>query len=47
MKDIEEAVEHLKIKQKAPSVEPAKRDIILDPTHLWLTIHESCGHHGA
>ncbi len=44
MKDVEEAVEHLKIKQKSPSVEPARRDIILDPTHLWLTIHESCGH---
>jgi TldD protein len=44
MKDVEEAVEHTKMKQKAPSVEPAKRDIILDPTHLWLTIHESCGH---
>ena len=44
MKDAEEAVEHTKMKQKSPSVEPAKRDIILDPTHLWLTIHESCGH---
>lgn len=44
MKDIEEAVEHTKMKQKAPSVEPAKRDIILDSNHLWLTIHESCGH---
>lgn len=44
MRDVEEAVEHTKMKLKAPSVEPAKRDIILDPTHLWLTIHESCGH---
>jgi TldD protein len=44
MKDVEEAVEHTKMKQKAPSVEPGKRNIILDPTHLWLTIHESCGH---
>jgi TldD protein len=44
MKDVEEAVEHTKMKQRAPSVEPGKRDIILDPTHLWLTIHESCGH---
>jgi TldD protein len=36
----EQAVEKL----KAPSVEPGKRDLILDPTHLWLTIHESIGH---
>lgn len=43
-KDIEEAVEHTKMKQKAPSVDEGRRDIILDPTHLWLTIHESCGH---
>jgi len=44
MKDLEEAVEHTKMKLKAPSVEPAKRDLILDSNHLWLTIHESCGH---
>ncbi|MCC6866130.1 MAG: TldD/PmbA family protein [Ignavibacteria bacterium] len=43
-KDLEEAVEHTKMKFKAKSVEPAKRDIILDANHLWLTIHESCGH---
>ena len=28
----------------APSVEPGPRDLILHPTHLWLTIHESLGH---
>lgn len=28
----------------ARSVEPGRRDVILDPTHLWLTIHESVGH---
>jgi TldD protein len=44
MKDMEEAVEHTKMKQKAPSVEAGKRSLILDPSHLWLTIHESCGH---
>jgi len=44
IKDVEEAVDHTKMKQKARSVEPGKRDIILDPTHMWLTIHESCGH---
>src|SRR5262245_22055993 len=31
-------------KMGAKSVEPGKRDVILDPTHLWLTIHESVGH---
>ena len=28
----------------AKSVEPGKYDLILDPSHLWLTIHESAGH---
>jgi TldD protein len=36
----EDAVEKL----KAPSVEPGKRDLVLAPTNLWLTIHESVGH---
>jgi TldD protein len=31
-------------KLKAPSVTAGKRDLILDPTNLWLTIHESIGH---
>lgn len=31
-------------KIKAKSVEPGKYDLILDPSHLWLTIHESVGH---
>jgi TldD protein len=31
-------------KLKSPSVTPGKRDLILDPTNLWLTIHESIGH---
>ncbi len=35
-----EAVEKL----KAKSVQPGKYDLVLDPTHLWLTIHESVGH---
>ena len=29
---------------KAKSVEPGKYDLVLDPSHLWLTIHESVGH---
>lgn len=31
-------------KLKAPSVTAGKRDLILDPSNLWLTIHESIGH---
>jgi TldD protein len=36
----EEAVNHL----KAPSVSPGKKDLVLLPAHLGLTIHESIGH---
>jgi TldD protein len=36
----EEAVAHL----KAPSVSPGVKDLVLLPTHLGLTIHESIGH---
>jgi TldD protein len=38
------AAEDVVAKQSAPSVEPGKRDLILHPTHLWLTIHETIGH---
>jgi TldD protein len=31
-------------KLRSPSVTPGKRDLILAPTNLWLTIHESVGH---
>ena len=31
-------------KVKARSVEAGQYDLILDPTNLWLTIHESLGH---
>jgi TldD protein len=36
----EEALEHL----AAPAVTPGKKDLVLLPSHLWLTIHESIGH---
>jgi TldD protein len=31
-------------KAKAPSVEAGTYDLVIDPTNLWLTIHESIGH---
>ncbi len=31
-------------KLAAPSVEPGDYDLLIDPTNLWLTIHESIGH---
>ncbi len=36
--------EHLLEKAKASSVEPGSYDLVIDPTNLWLTIHESIGH---
>ena len=31
-------------KLKAKPVEPGRYDLVLHPSHLWLTIHESVGH---
>jgi len=31
-------------KVAAPSVVPGKYDLLIDPSNLWLTIHESIGH---
>jgi len=31
-------------KMVAPSVEAGQYDLVIDPTNLWLTIHESIGH---
>jgi TldD protein len=31
-------------KAKAPTVEAGRYDLVIDPTNLWLTIHESVGH---
>ncbi len=31
-------------KLHAPSVEAGRFDLVIDPTNLWLTIHESIGH---
>ena len=38
------AAKQAKEKLTAPSVKPGKFDLVLDPSHLWLTIHESVGH---
>ncbi|MFE9426041.1 TldD/PmbA family protein [Kitasatospora sp. NPDC006697] len=35
---------YLAEKVKAPSVEAGRYDLVIDPTNLWLTIHESIGH---
>lgn len=44
LEDVKEATLHVEEKLKAKPVEPGKYDLILDPTHLFLTIHESVGH---
>jgi TldD protein len=31
-------------KMRSPSVVPGRYDLVVDPTNLWLTIHESVGH---
>jgi len=36
--------ELLREKTKAPSVTAGPTDLVIDPTNLWLTIHESIGH---
>ncbi len=38
------ASEHAVMKLKAPSIQPGKYDLVLHPSHLFLTIHESVGH---
>lgn len=42
--EIGQAAEEALEKISAVSVKPGKYDLILHPTHLWLTIHESIGH---
>ena len=39
-----ETAEDAVMKLSAKSVEPGKKTLILAPSHLWLTIHESVGH---
>lgn len=42
--ELAELPELLYEKTKAPSVMPRPTDLVIDPTNLWLTIHESIGH---
>jgi TldD protein len=42
--ELERLPEFLAEKLAAPSVEPGPTDLVIDPTNLWLTIHESVGH---
>lgn len=44
LEDIKAATQQVKDKITAKSVDPGKYDMVLDPSHLWLTIHESVGH---
>jgi TldD protein len=42
--EAEQAAEEAVQKLSAKPVEPGQYDLVLHPTHLWLTIHENCGH---
>ncbi|MEO6933418.1 MAG: TldD/PmbA family protein [Chitinophagaceae bacterium] len=44
MEDIKGATADVAQKMTAKTVEPGKYDLVLDPSHLWLTIHESVAH---
>ena len=44
LEDAVAAAKQAQEKLKAPSVKPGKYDLVLDPSHTWLTIHESVGH---
>lgn len=43
-REAKEAAEHAVMKLKAKPVDPGKYDLVLHPSHLFLTIHESVGH---
>jgi TldD protein len=42
--EAQQAADEAVAKLKAKSVEPGRYDLVIHPTNLWLTIHESCGH---
>jgi TldD protein len=43
-KELSELPSLLTDKVKAPTVTPGATDLVIDPSNLWLTIHESIGH---
>lgn len=43
-REAQQAGEEAVMKLKAKQIEPGKYDLVLHPSHLWLTIHESVGH---
>ncbi|HEX5631725.1 MAG TPA: TldD/PmbA family protein [Gemmatimonadales bacterium] len=42
--DVRRAAAEAREKVRARGVEPGQWTLVLDPSHLWLTIHESVGH---
>jgi TldD protein len=42
--ELEQIPQLLAAKLAAPSVQPGRYDLVVDPSNLWLTIHESIGH---
>ncbi len=42
--ELAELPELLAERLRAPSVQAGRYDLVVDPTNLWLTIHESVGH---
>jgi TldD protein len=44
VEDARNAAKEARAKHSARSVEASTWDVVLDPSHLWLTIHESVGH---
>jgi TldD protein len=42
--ELDEMPELLAAKLAAPSVKAGRYDLVIDPSNLWLTIHESIGH---
>lgn len=44
LKEAQQAGEEAVMKLKAKPVAPGKYDLVIHPTNLWLTIHETVGH---
>ena len=42
--ELDQLPELLTEKLAAPTVRPGRYDLVIDPSNLWLTIHESIGH---